>query len=80
VGATAAAAPWVAPAVAPGLSAVRALPIYHIPQADCPYETDTFFFISRPLTCSGTTWHKSFSKKVPKPSGKGLSHLPHSTN
>jgi hypothetical protein len=49
VGATAAAAPWVAPAVAPGLSAVRAFPIYHIPQTDCPYETDTFFFISQAL-------------------------------
>ena len=26
---------------------VRAFPIYHIPPTDCPYETDTFFFISR---------------------------------
>jgi len=24
-------------------------PIYHIPQTDCPYDTDTFFFLSEPI-------------------------------
>ena len=32
-----------------GRAVVRQVfPIYHIPPTDCPYETDTFFFISQP--------------------------------